>query len=532
MYAFLAFLPILLTVVLMLGFNSPAKKVLPLAWLVAAVIGLAVWKMKLAVVAARTVCGILSSLDVLFIIFGAILIMNTLKKSGAVSAINRGFMAVSSDSRVQAIIIGWMFSAFIEGAAGFGTAAALAAPLMVSLGFPPLAAALVALVCNSTPISFGAVGTPMGVALANSDMSMAAELSKYVALAHGIAGLTVPFTGVLLMTLLFGKKRSFKAALSALPFAVFASLAFCVPSLLVAVFIGYEFPSLRGALIGLPIVIIAAKYGFLVPKDEWSFADKSDWDASWLAKTPVPESKTSDMPGIKAWLPYVLIAVILIITRIPELGIKTLLERAAISFDTIFGVEVNFKWKWLYNPGIIAFIVTALITALLHKMSAEEVREAWADTAKQIAGAAAALIAGYALVQILRYSQTDTADSMMEVMAEFLRDTAGRAYVVISPLIGVLGSFISGSNTTSNLLFTSLQYNVALQLGLNTVYIVAMQVVGGAVGSITCINHAVAVCATVGTVGAEGRIIKANIIPMLVYTAIITVFFLILFALE
>lgn len=529
LYAFLAFLPIALTVVMMLVFNCPAKKALITAWGTSVLTGFFVWKMDILTIIARTLCGILGSFDVLLIIFGAILIMNTLKKSGAMSAINRGFMSVSSDSRIQAIIIGWMFSAFIEGAAGFGTSGALAAPLMVSLGFPPLAAALVALIGNSSPISFGAVGTPMNVAIANSSEEIASELTKYVAIANGIGSLTIPIMCVILMTLMFGEKRSWKSALEVVPFALFSSLAFSVPSVLIATFIGYEFPSLLGALIGLPTVIIAAKKGFLCPKTQWHFAPRDKWDDSWIAKTDIPETKPSDMSGIKAWIPYVIIALILIITRIPQFGIKGLLESVSLNIDKILGVEVDFKWKWLFNPGTIAFIPTAIITAFIHKMSFDEVKTAWKDTFKQISNAAIALIAGYALVQILRFSQTAELGSMMEIMAEFLRDVAGKAYIVISPLIGILGSFISGSNTTSNLLFTSLQYNVALRLDLNPVYIVAMQVVGGAIGSIACVNHAVAVCATVGTIGAEGKVIKSTILPMLIYTAVILIFFGIMF---
>ena len=109
---------------------------------------------------------------------------------------------------------------------------------------------------------------------------------------------------------------------------------------------------------------------------------------------------------------------------------------------------------------------------------------------------------------------------MMTVMAEFLADIAGKAYIVIAPFIGVLGAFISGSNTVSNILFTNLQYDTALKLGLSTVSVLGLQVAGGAIGSITCINHVVAACATVGTTGSEGKIIKTNVIPMVLYTLV------------
>ena len=160
MYAILAFIPIIVTVVLMVAFNWPAKRALPLAWVLAAIIGVAVWKMSIGAVALQTVIGFLEAFAVLVIIFGAILIMNTLSSSGAMAAINGMFTGISPDARIQAVIIGFIFGAFIEGAAGFGTPAALAAPLLISVGFPPLAAAVVALIYNSVPVCYGAVGTP------------------------------------------------------------------------------------------------------------------------------------------------------------------------------------------------------------------------------------------------------------------------------------------------------------------------------------------------------------------------------------
>ena len=137
MYALIAFIPIIATVVLMIAFNWPAKRALPLAWVLSCVIAFLVWKMNIQDMAAFTLTGFLSAFETLVIIFGAILIMNTLSRSGAMSAINGMFQGVTRDKRVLAIIIGFYFGAFIEGAAGFGTPAALAAPLLISVGFPP-----------------------------------------------------------------------------------------------------------------------------------------------------------------------------------------------------------------------------------------------------------------------------------------------------------------------------------------------------------------------------------------------------------
>lgn len=171
MLAIIAFLPILVTLVLMMVFNWPAKWCLLISFVMAAVFSFFFWDVEALAICASSLYGMLSSIDVLIIIFGAILVMNTLKASGATAAINRGFMNICPDKRVQACIIGFSFCSFIESAAGFGTPAALAGPLLVSLGFPPMAAATIALVCDSTAVSFGAVGTPVTAALSALGLS-------------------------------------------------------------------------------------------------------------------------------------------------------------------------------------------------------------------------------------------------------------------------------------------------------------------------------------------------------------------------
>ena len=535
MFALLAFLPILFCVIAMAMFNVPAKYAMPVSWLMSAILGFLFWEMDLLTIAAYSLFGLLNSIDVLIIILGAIVVMNTLKMSGGMATINNEFRSVSPDARIQAIIIGFMFVSFIEGAAGFGTPAALAAPLMVSLGFPPVAAAIVALICDSTAVSFGAIGTPVAQAIQCLGSDVATEgfkqsLSIWTALLHVFAGVFVPLIAVAVMCKFFGKERSFKPALEVLPFAVFAGLCFTVPYILVATFIGYEFPTIFGALIGLVITVIAAKKGFLVPKNVWSFADKSEWDDSWKASKAPEEPKPSNMSLILAWLPYVIIAVLLVLTRIPALGIKQLLNDASTIFviktPDLFGIEgTAYSLKWAYVPGTV-FILIALATIFLHKMKAADVKKAWTDSLKQVSGAAIALVFGLALVQIMRFSgSNNVADEGMKSMIFYIAEAFSKVgqvlYIIMSPIIGILGSFISGSNTVSVTLFTNLQHMSAINLGLSEVIIVATNIVGGAVGNMICVNNVVAVCATVGTNGKEGKIIRSCIIPTAVYTVIV-----------
>ncbi len=168
--SFLALIPILTVFLFLVILRWPAKRAMPLAFIVTVLVALFVWDVPTNQVAAASTRGVVSALEVLLIVFGAILLLNALKESGAIQTIRQTFTDVSPDRRVQAIIICWLFGSFIEGASGWGTPAAIAAPLLVAIGFPAMGAVIVALIIQSTPVSFGAVGTPILIGV-NSGLS-------------------------------------------------------------------------------------------------------------------------------------------------------------------------------------------------------------------------------------------------------------------------------------------------------------------------------------------------------------------------
>lgn len=526
MYALLAFFPIVLTIVFMTIFNMSAKKALPIAWLLYFIIGLVFWEMSLKTLIACTIYGFLSSLDAIVIIFGAIVIMNTLRKSGGMHTINKGFLAITKDSRIQALIIGFLFVSFLEGAAGFGSPAALAAPMLISLGFPAVGAAVLTLMYDSVAVSCGAVGTPVLVSLSLLNGAIDANtLSSWTVFTNAIVAIIVPFLGVAILTKMFGKEKSLKPAFEVFPFALFTGICFSTFYVLIKVLVGFEFASLLGSLISLPIVIFAAKKGFLIPKKVWSFEETKT--SQTVEKANASPIEDHHIGFIKAWFPYVIIAIILVITRIDALGLKEILQKSifVIKFDNILGFpELSYHFRWAYLPGTI-FILVALFTHIYHKMNRHQIKEAWIVTGKQVGSATIALAFGVAFVQIMRYSSINDAGipSMLMSMANTLAKVGSVAYVVIAPFMGVLGSFISGSNTVSNILFTTLQYEVATQINIFPAAIVSLQINGGAIGNMVCINNAVAVCATLGIIGNEGKLIKTNVIPMIIYTLLLII---------
>ncbi|MDP6582600.1 MAG: L-lactate permease, partial [Vicinamibacterales bacterium] len=337
--AFLSVLPIATVAVFLVLLRWPASRAMPLTYAVAVVLALFVWQVPGLQVVGATINGLVIALTLLYIIFGAILLLNTLQESGAISAIRRGFTDISSDRRVQVIIIAWLFGSFIEGSAGFGTPAAVAVPLLVGLGFPGMAAVMAGMIIQSTPVSFGALGTPIVVGV-NTGLSADPATAEYaaqlgyaewedflafvafrVATLHAIAGTLIPLILVSFMTRFFGKSKSFAEGLRVWPFAIFAAFAMTIPYLAAAYLLGPEFPALVGSLVGLVIVVSAARAGFLVPKrdDHWDFDDKRNWPEEWTGSAEFKDSDTDrPMHLALAWLPYVVVALLLLTSRAYE----------------------------------------------------------------------------------------------------------------------------------------------------------------------------------------------------------------------
>ncbi|MCA1753806.1 MAG: L-lactate permease [Spirochaeta sp.] len=539
MLPLLASLPILLAIILMVVVMMPAKKVMPLAWLLAVIIAATAWQMPASWIAGASIFGALNGFNILVIVFGALVLMNTLKNSGAIKTINATFNGISSDRRVQVVIIAFLFGAFIEGAAGFGTPAALAAPLLVGLGFPPLAAASVALIANSSPVSFGAVGTPiiggvsavLGLPLDSAEL---AGIGLWAAIPHSIGALIVPVVVVGVMVRFFGEKKSWKDLGPAVPFAVFAGATFAVPYILIAAFIGPELPSLLGGLIGLAITVPAARAGFLVPKETWQFGNRTTWDSAWVGvKELLPTEqeledakthKSSDLPisPVKAWTPYILVSAILVFTRVIP-ALKGFLAGLTITIPDILGTGLTFNFAWAYLPGTVGFMLVALIAIPLLGFG-DKAKDTWLHTLKQIVPAAIALFFAVGMVQLMLNSGNypgANIDGMMVVLSGAAASAFGGIWPFVSPFIGVLGAFMSGSNTVSNILFSSFQNGVALEAGLATTVIGGAQVAGGAAGNMICVHNVVAACTTVGVLGMEGRVIRINLIPALLYTLMV-----------
>ncbi len=538
--AFLALLPILVAGIMLVGFRLPARVAMPVAFLMTAIIAFSVWGLSITTLLASCIQSLFITIDILYIIFAAILLLNLLKYSGAIEVIREGFADITADRRIQVVIIAWLFGSFIEGASGFGTPAAIVAPLLLALGFPALTAVMLGMMVQSTAVTFGAVGTPVLVGIRGGlqnpelDVQLATQglnfmdyiqmVTTNVAILHAVAGTIMPTLMVCMMTRFFGENKSWKEGLEVLPFTLLGGLAFTIPYLLTGIFLGPEFPSLLGALVGMAIVVFMAKKGFLQPKKAWAFPEKQTWPITWMGKLdPSNEAKVpSDLSLSRAWGPYVFVVSLLVLTRLSALPLKAWLSSVSVGWDNILGTSISASSTPLYLPASILFMV-CLITIYFHRMTRNQARLAFAESGRMIFGAGFVLLFAVPMVRIYINSgiNINGLAGMPIVMAEWVAVNVGAIYPLFAPSVGALGAFIAGSNTVSNLMFSFFQFGVAERLAMPTTVIVALQAVGAAAGNMIAIHNVVAASATVGYLGNEGIVLRKTIIPTIYYLALV-----------
>ncbi len=574
----LAATPLVLTGVLLVGLLWPATRAMPIAWLAAVLVGYLVWGNSVEYLVGASLVGVITALEILWIVFGALVLLYTLMQAGAFDRINEGFAAVSDDRRVQVVLLAFFLATFIEGAAGFGTPAAVVAPLLLALGFPALAAVIAALIGHVIAVTYGAVGTPIivgiesplgtysdviaaggGMSVAEYSMAVAAWAATY----HALVGFAMPLFAVGMVVYFFGEERSIKPALEVAPLCLFAGLAFAVPYWASAWYLTAEFPTLIGSMVGGAITVAALRAGYFLPEEEWEFPPQEEWPAHWVGTiepgsvnevdvpavggtggdtpaadggTPTTSSAASELSLLRAWSPYVLLVALLVITRVSDGISRFLTEGVLIPIETGFGefvVGVAFAWNgifgydgleasvgWLNVPGF-WLLVSALVAIPLFGMSGRQVKDAWLEAGEKIVSPFIALVFVIAMVQVMinagSYPGAAVEESMIELLAVATATVTGAAYPAIAALIGALGAAMTGSNTVSNITFSGFQFTAAQELGLPTQIIVGAQAVGGAIGNLVAIHNVVAALATVGLVGQEGRVMRLNLIPLVYY---------------
>ncbi|EMA06565.1 L-lactate permease [Haloferax denitrificans] len=537
--ALAASVPIVVAFVLLAGLRWSAARSMGVGWVLATALALTLWNMEPTAWAGAAVYGALEGLNIVLIVFGAILLMNYLEISGAIETIRWYFRRLERDRRIQLLLIGLGFETIIEGVAGFGTPGALAAPLFIGLGFPPLAAAVFGLFFNAPNPQFGAAGTPIlgGVSQIESILPAAMAGGPFRQLVSAwtgvMTGLTFAFWGLLGVFLLvywFGDddERSVRgAARAAAPIAPFALVLGGLTGgvqLAVAWFIGPALPDIAAGFAVLAVGVVMADRDVLVPAERWTFPDRRGWLDEWLGGLD-PSSLDTDeprkrMPVWKAWVPYVAVAVVLLVTRWPTLDLVSVLQGFTVGPYEIFGYEtMSWSLAYLYLPGTMPFLPVAVLTGLFYRMDAGEMVGAWTESGRQVAAAAVTLVVAVSLTQVMIQSNINPAETvgMMSVLSLVLAEGAGSALPLVAPWIGALGTFVTGSNTTSDILFNALQYNAAADVGISRALVVAIQNVGGGVGNMVSVLNIAAISGVIGIAGREGDILRKVVVPTVVF---------------
>jgi len=407
-----------------------------------------------------------SSLDILWIILPALSLYELQRRSGAIDAIRTALMSLSPDKTLLALIIAWFFAPFMEGAAGFGTPIALAAPLLVSLGFTPVVAVALPLIGHVVGNSFGALGTPI---FAQTDVSglSGSTIAPPTALLHA------SLAPVLALSIVFiaqtGRLRAKHAA-----WAIVAAVCLLLPYLGLAAFVGPELPALAGALVG------GLAFAFLLRRVDARQAQRLDARSlAWAA------------------IPYALLVGLILVTRlVPQ--IRDALRQVVLewSLPGPFGGRI----APLYHPGTM-LLAGFLFGGLLQGRTLAELAGAVAAAARRLVPVAIALFAMLAIARLMVHA------GMTQALAAAATRT-GWAWPLLAPAVGAIGSFITGSTTASNILLTDLQQAAATELGLPQLALIAAQGFGAAIGNSVALHNIITGAATVGLQGREGDILR------------------------
>lgn len=510
---FLSVLPIILLIYLMVKRNAlPSYVALP--WIATLVMGVHLlhFNTDIITISANVMSAIVAVQTPITVIFGAILFNRFSEVSGATDTMRKWLGNINPNPVAQLMIIGWAFAFMIEGASGFGTPAAIAAPILMGLGFNPLKVAMLALIMNSVPVSFGAVGTPtwFGFGPLNLSEEQILQIGSMSAFIHAIAALIIPLLALRVLV-------SWTEIRKNLLFIYISVFACIIPYFLIAQ-INYEFPALVGGAIGLFISVFAANKGIGLAKME-----------NTLDKHAVTSGQV-----VKALFPTGLLILFLIVTRIPELGLKALMNNSEVWFSTvlgslgtfevskgliftlknIFGSDVKESYKLLYVPALIPFIITVLIAIPFFNVSGNQTKEIFSSSFKQSKNPFIALMGALVMVNLMLVGGEH---SMVKIIGRTFADVTGDDWTIFSSYLGAVGAFFSGSNTVSNLTFGSVQLSTAETTGISVALVLALQSVGGAMGNMVCINNIVAVSSVLNIQNKEGTIIKTTIVPMIIY---------------
>ncbi|WP_066496208.1 L-lactate permease [Abyssisolibacter fermentans] len=483
---FIALAPILWLMISLGVIKLPAHKTCTITMVFTMILAIFIWKMPfMSAITAAMEGAIIGLWPIMIVIIAAIFTYNVAVYTKSLDIIKKMLSNITTDKRIQVLILAWGFGGFLEGVAGYGTAVAIPASILASLGFEPLFAAIICLIANTVPTAFGAVGIPV-TTLAKVTALDVIPLSYNITLQLGAFIVLIPFALVIMTT------RSIKGLKGVVGITLASGLSFAIPQIIVAKYLGSELPALVGSICCMIVTIGIAK---LFPTSNTDSGEK----------VVNKDEKVTIKQGLLAWMPYILILLFVLLTSPLFPGIHESLGHIKSSFTIYTGDGATATtFKWIATPGTLIIMAT-LIGGYIQGAKISKMLKIFLSTIKQLTKSTITILSIVAMAKIMGYS------GMIASIAVVLVKITGKYFPIISPIIGALGTFVTGSDTSSNILFGALQKEVASTIGVNNYWLVASNTAGATAGKmISPQSIAVATSAT-GMIGSEGKIFNSTV---------------------
>ena len=490
----LAMLPIIWLIIALSGLKMAGHVACPIALIITAVEALFLWKQKIIDVLTGGLEGFAMAIwPICLVIVAAVFTYNLVVHTKNMELIKKMLTSVSKDKRILVLIISWGFGGFMEGMAGFGTAVAIPAGILCGLGFDPIFAAMICLVANTTPVAFGSIGIPT-VTAANVTGFSPHMTASYVVLQLAIMVILVPF----FLVFITGKHEGAKGLgdyKEILFITLMSGVSFLIPQYLTAKFIGAELPAVIGSVCSMAVTIILAKVMLKGKSSKFDVEIEEKED----------ERSLTVKDALVAWSPFILVLVFLLLTStlVPAIHDPLSAIKSNVPIYTGEGAA-PYTFTWVATPGVL-ILIAAFIGEIFGVLG---------KTIVQMLKTIITIMAVLATAKIMGYS------GMTQSIADFIVRVTGSFYPLVAPLIGSIGTFVTGSSTSSSVLFSKLQASTGAELNINQIWLVAANTVGSTAGKIISPQSIAVATAATATVGKESEILT-KVIKYFVLFAVI-----------
>jgi lactate permease len=485
-----AALPIFILLLMIGVFRKPAWMSSLTGLAGAIVVSLFVYGMPPALVVSAIGYGAAQGLfPIGWVVFSAILLYNVTVKTGKFEIVKNSIGNLTSDRRLQALLIAFAFGAFIEGAAGFGTPVAVAAAMLTGLGFAPFYAGGICLLANTAPVAFGSIGIPIVTLQKVTGLSLL-RLSAGVGRICAPVSLIVPAYLVMVM-------GGWKALVGIFPAAAVCGVMFAATQFLVSNFMGPELTDILASMAAMASLVVLLR--FWKPKDEFRMAG----DGPMRPRTVIAMNE-----ALQAWTPFILLVICVLTWGLlkPQLnkysvvfewpGLHNLIQKMPPVVPKPAYYDAKYSFDWLSAAGT-ACLCSAILSALVLRMSVAAFFGVLAGTVRQLLFAELTIATVLGLAFLMNYSGSTATMGLMFA-------ATGAAFPFFSALLGWLGVFLTGSDTSANALFGNLQVVTAQHLGMNTTLMASANSAGGVMGKMISLQS-VAVASAATSMGGGGE---------------------------